>query len=57
MSVVAAPRSKFEPVELETVLPSVETILVKAPVVEVFPLVPETKIMLRFFARATKAFG
>ena len=57
MSVVAAPRSKFEPVELETVLPSVETILVKALVVEVFPLVPETKIMLRFFARATKAFG
>jgi hypothetical protein len=57
MSVVAAPRSKFEPVEFVTVVPSVATILARAFVVEVFPLVPETKMIFRFLASATKALG
>ena len=53
----ATPRSRLDPETLVVTEPKPETILTNALVVEVFPFVPETQIIVRFFDSSEIARG
>jgi hypothetical protein len=57
ISALAAPQARFEPEELVVTSPRLETILTKAFVVDVFPLVAETRRTVLSMERSFRAVG